>query len=248
MNLDGKIALITGGTSGIGQAAATDLARRGVRSVIHGRNEETAKAAAAQVRAAGGECEYVLGDIADPAVARKCVARAAEAFGGLDLMIHSAGGPTPGGLLDVTPQAWYAAFDVHVHAVYHLCREAVPEMRRRGGGSILLVGSAAGSRGCLGALAYGVAKGALPQFARAMARELAGDNIRVNCISPGIIRTPFQDFLTPEQVRNNIENRIPLRREGKPEDVASLITTLLSNDFITGENVAIDGGMTMRIV
>jgi NAD(P)-dependent dehydrogenase (short-subunit alcohol dehydrogenase family) len=120
-------------------------------------------------------------------------------------------------------------------------------MKERGAGAIVLVSSAAGLRGCLGALAYGVVKGALPQFARALARELADDNIRVNCVSPGIIRTPFQDFLTPEQVKNNIENRIPLHREGRPEDVARMIAELVVNEFITGENVVIDGGMTMRI-
>jgi NAD(P)-dependent dehydrogenase (short-subunit alcohol dehydrogenase family) len=121
-------------------------------------------------------------------------------------------------------------------------------MAEQGGGAIILIGSAGGLRGCLNALAYGVAKGALPQFARNLARELADKNIRVNCISPGIIRTPFQDFLTPEQTANNIQNRIPLHREGKPEDVADLITTIIQNEFITGENFVIDGGMTMRIV
>jgi 3-oxoacyl-[acyl-carrier protein] reductase/dehydrogenase/reductase SDR family protein 4 len=86
----------------------------------------------------------------------------------------------------------------------------------------------------------------LPQFARVLARELADYNIRVNCVSPGIIRTPFQDFLTPTQVENNINNRIPLHREGKPDDVARVILELVENDFITGEDVVIDGGMTMR--
>ena len=85
-------------------------------------------------------------------------------------------------------------------------------------------------------------KGALPQFARNLARELADQHIRVNCVSPGIIRTPFQDSLTPEQVENNIKNRIPLHMEGKPEGVAELIVTLVENDFITGENFVIDGG------
>ena len=99
----------------------------------------------------------------------------------------------------------------------------------------------------MGAIAYGVVKGALPQFGRALARELADDNIRVNVVSPGVIRTPFQDILSPEQAKNNIDNRIPLHREGKPEDVAGLIALLVSNDFITGETVSIDGGMTMRI-
>ena len=140
------------------------------------------------------------------------------------------------------------AFAVHVHAIFHLVRSAAPHMARQGGGAIILLGSAAGLRGCLGALAYGVVKGALPQFARSLARELAGQNIRVNCVSPGVIRTPFQDYLTPEQIENNIRNRIPLRREGQPQDVAKLIVSLIENDFITGENFVIDGGMTMRIV
>jgi NAD(P)-dependent dehydrogenase (short-subunit alcohol dehydrogenase family) len=121
-------------------------------------------------------------------------------------------------------------------------------MTKQGEGAIILLGSAAGLRGCLGALAYGVVKGALPQFARSLARELADNRIRVNCVSPGIIRTPFQDFLTPEQAANNIKNRIPLHREGRPDDVAEMIVTLVENDFITGENIVIDGGMTMRIV
>ena len=97
-------------------------------------------------------------------------------------------------------------------------------------------------------MAYGVVKGALPQFARTLARELSDYNIRVNCISPGVIRTPFQDFLTPEQIENNIKNRIPLHREGKPEEVARAILELVENDYITGENLIIDGGMTMRVV
>jgi len=93
-----------------------------------------------------------------------------------------------------------------------------------------------------------VVKGAIPQFTRALAYELADDNIRVNCVSPGVIRTRFQNYLTKEQVKNNIENRIPLHREGTAEDVADVICMLVKNDFITGENVVIDGGMTMRIV
>ena len=111
-----------------------------------------------------------------------------------------------------------------------------------------MISSVAGLRGCLGAIAYGVVKGALLQFARSLARELADDNIRVNCVSPGLIQTRFQDYLTPEQLSHNVNNRIPLHRVGKPEDVAAAIALLITNDFITGENLVVDGGMTMRIV
>jgi NAD(P)-dependent dehydrogenase (short-subunit alcohol dehydrogenase family) len=166
----------------------------------------------------------------------------------VDVLVHAAGTAVPGGFFEVTEEIWMKAFDVHVHAVLRLARAAVPHTIGKGEGAIILVGSAAGHRGCLGAIAYGVVKGALPQFGRVLARELADSNIRVNCVSPGIIRTPFQDFLTPEQAENNIKNRIPLRREGKPEHVARAILELVGNDFITGEDLVIDGGMTMRIV
>ena len=162
--------------------------------------------------------------------------------------MNSAGEPVPGGLFDVSDNDWMNAFAVHVHSIFHLARAAAPHMARQGEGAIVLLSSAAGLRGCLGALAYGVVKGAIPQFTRNLARELADQHIRVNCVSPGIIRTPFQDRLTPEQIENNVQNRIPLHREGKPEEVADLIVSLIENGFITGENIVIDGGMTMRIV
>jgi NAD(P)-dependent dehydrogenase (short-subunit alcohol dehydrogenase family) len=162
--------------------------------------------------------------------------------------VHSAGGPVPGSFDAVTDESWMNAFAVHVHPIFHLTRAAAPHMAKQGEGAIILLGSAAGMRGCLGAAAYGVVKGALPHFARVLARELAEQRIRVNCVSPGVIRTPFHDSLSPEQAANNIRNRIPLHKEGKPEDVAALIATLIENDFITGENFVIDGGMTMRIV
>lgn len=104
------------------------------------------------------------------------------------------------------------------------------------------------TRGCKGATAYGVVKGAIPQFVRAVARELADLNIRVNAVAPGVIRTPLQGGLTAEQVANNLKNRIPLHREGTAQDVADAITLLITNEFMTGETVTVDGGMTMRIV
>jgi len=187
-------------------------------------------------------------DMRVPAEVTRSVLETAAQMGSVDVLVHAAGGGVPGNLLEVTPEKWYGAFDVHVHAAFHLCRAAVPFMKKKQEGAIILISSAAGTRGCLGAIAYGVAKGALPQFVRSLARELADDNIRVNAVSPGIIRTPFQDYLTPEQVENNIQNRIPLHREGKPEDVAEVITMLATDDFVTGETIAVDGGMAMRIV
>jgi 3-oxoacyl-[acyl-carrier protein] reductase len=246
MELAGRVCLVTGGSSGIGASTSLLLARKGARVVIVSRTGMTR--APGLLSASDADIRFLKADVVNPVACRACVDRVIKEFGRLDVLVHAAGGPVPGGLYEVTDESWMNAFAVHVHSIFHLARAAAPNMAKQGGGAIIMLGSAAGLRGCLGALAYGVAKGALPQFARGLARELADQNIRVNCISPGVIRTPFHASLTPEQAENNVQNRIPLHREGRPEDVAQLIVSLIENDFVTGENVVIDGGMTMRIV
>ena len=249
MELRDKVCLVTGGNSGIGASTSFRLAREGSQVVVVSRRgDDLQPDCLKSIERNGHAIRYAKADLADPAACRDCVNRVVDEFGRLDVLVHAAGSPAPGGLYTMTEENWMQAFAVHVHAVFHLARAAAPHMAKQGGGAVVLLGSAAGLRGCLGALAYGVAKGALPQFARSLARELAEQNIRVNCVSPGVIRTPFQDHLTPEQVADNIENRIPLHREGKPEEVAQLIASIIENDFVTGENFVIDGGMTMRIV
>lgn len=248
MDLSGKVCLITGGTSGIGAATALAFVRKGATVFLGSRSGVIPSPLEEQLQAADGNFGAMGVDVADAEACREYVAEAVQRFGRVDVLVNSAGGPAPGSLEDLTEERWMEAFAVHVHSNFHLAHAATPHMTKAGGGAVVLLGSAAGLRGCLGALAYGVVKGALPQFARALARELADRNIRVNCVAPGIIRTPFQDILTPQQVENNLRNRIPLHREGRPGDVAEAITMLVENDFITGETLVIDGGMTMRIV
>jgi len=249
MNLEDKVCLVTGGTRGIGAAAAIVLAEQGADVAIVGRHlDAEAEATQALIIQTGRRCVLISADMSRQDDAARCVDETVAALGGLDVLIHSAGGPAPGGFMDVSPEVWYSAFDTHVHAVFYLARAAVPFIRERGEGSIILISSAAGLRGCLGASAYGVVKGALIHFTRVLARELADSNIRVNCVAPGIIRTRFHDSMTPEAKQHNLANRIPLHREGTSEDVADAILMLVKNDFITGETITIDGGMTMRIV
>jgi NAD(P)-dependent dehydrogenase (short-subunit alcohol dehydrogenase family) len=248
MRLEGKVVLITGGTRGIGAEAAVELAVRGADVALVGRFlDAEAEAVRERVTAHGRRCALIAADMAKPEEATRCVAETVEQLGRLDALVHSAGGPVPGSLLDVSEADWYAAFDVHVHAIFHLCRAAVPHLQEQGEGAIVLVSSSAGLRGCLGAAAYGIVKGTLIQFTRVLARELADSNIRVNCVAPGVIRTRFHAKMTEQQYRNNLDNRIPLHREGKSEDVAQVIALLVENDFMTGETVTIDGGLTMRI-
>lgn len=247
MQLLNKTAIVTGGTHGIGAATALQLARQGVGIALVARNNGDG-AVQQEIEKLGAPCITVTADLSQESECIRCVETVYEKLGAVDILVHSAGAAAPGSLLNGAREVWYQAFDVHVHAIFHLCRAAVPYMKAKKEGAIILISSAAGIRGVKNALTYAVVKGALPQFCRALAFELSDDNITVNCVSPGVIRTRFQNFLTPGQVKNNIDNRIPLHREGTPEDVASVITTLISNSFITGENIVIDGGMTMRIV
>lgn len=248
MELNGKIALITGGTKGIGAASAIDFAKQGADIALNGRNDDAdAAKVKAEVQALGRRCEVLVGDCAKPEESRELISRTINAMGDLDILVHSAGKSEPGPFLDYSTESWMAAFDLHVHAIFHMCQEVIPHFQTKKESAIMLISSVAGIRGLNSSLLYAMVKGAIPQFTRCLAFEYAAYNIRVNCVAPGIIRTRFHDGMTPEQKKNNLENRIPLGIEGTPEQVATLITELVKNDLITGEIVSIDGGLTMRI-
>ena len=248
MNLQNKVALVTGGTKGIGGATAVAFARAGANIAIAGRNADAdATSIKKEIEALGRRCEILVADCAKPAEAMRCVEDTAKRLGALDVLVHSAGGPVNGKLFEIAEADWYGAFDIHVHAIFHLCRAAIPLMSPRKEGAIILVSSTAGLRAVHTNIAYQVVKGALPHFTRALAREFAEDNIRVNCVAPGVIRTRFHANMSEQQKKLNLEQRIPLRREGAPAQVASLITELVTNDYVTGETFTIDGGLTMRI-
>lgn len=248
MNLHRKTALVTGGTRGIGAATALAFAKDGANVAISSRHDDAdAENTKREIEALGVRCEMIVADCAKPADCERLVAQTVAALGGLDVLVHSAGGAVPGGLLEVTPEAWNTAFDVHVHAIYHLSRAAVPHMRKGKEGSIVLISSTAGKLGVMGNLAYQAVKGAIPHITRALARELANDNIRVSCVAPGVIRTKFHEHMSAEQKKLNLEQRIPLHREGTSEQVADVILMLAKNDYITGDTVTIDGGLTSRI-
>jgi NAD(P)-dependent dehydrogenase (short-subunit alcohol dehydrogenase family) len=248
MDLKGKRALITGGTKGIGAAIAVDLARQGCDVAVNGRHDDDAAAEVRRsVEAAGRTCAVVVADVARPDEAERTIRATVDALGGLDILVHSAGGPSWGAIDDCSPEQWKATFDVHVHAAYFLCRHALPLLRRSCEGAIILVSSVAGIRGCPGAIAYGTVKGAILHFTRMLARDVADDNIRVNCVAPGVIRTRFHESMSPEAKAHNLAVRIPLHREGTAEDVAQAVRLLITNDFMTGETIVVDGGCSMQV-
>jgi NAD(P)-dependent dehydrogenase (short-subunit alcohol dehydrogenase family) len=249
MQLNQKVCLITGGTKGIGAATAIALAEAGGDVAIVARriDDDEARQTTKRIESLGRRCALIAADMAKPADITRCVQETVARLGPVDVLVHSAGGPVPGGILEISAEEWLRGFDVHVHAIFYLCRAVLPMMQKRQEGAIVLVSSTAGKLGCPGNTCYQVVKGALPQFARALARDFANDNIRVNVVAPGVVRTAFHASM-PEQVRtNNLENRIPLHREGTSEQVATVIRELVTNDYMTGETVTVDGGLTMRI-
>ncbi|HZN34508.1 MAG TPA: SDR family NAD(P)-dependent oxidoreductase [Pirellulaceae bacterium] len=248
MDLQGKAALVTGGTMGIGAAIAIELACRGADVAIAARNLGEP---AHQVRAAtlklGRRCLLLAADFTSPEDCTMAVEKAVQQFGRLDVLVHNAGGPSPGRIEEITPEQWRQTMDLHVNANFYLVRAALPHLKKHKEGAIVTISSTAGIRGVPGALAYATAKGAIPQFTRSLARDLADDNIRVNCVAPGVIRTRFHADMTAERKELNLKHRIPLHREGTSEQVAEVVALLVTNDYITGETIVIDGGLTSRI-
>ncbi len=243
--VSGKLALITGGTRGIGLEIARHLLEAGAKVVVNGR-VSTPESEQLQAEFGTDRVVIALADVSKPVEATALVEDAANAFGRLDILIHSAGGPVPGSVLTLTTEIWMDAFALHVHPVFHLFRAAHPWLAKEGG-AVLLVSSVAGLRGCPNSVAYQAVKGALIPLAKALAFDNAAAGIRVNVIAPGIIRTRFHAQMTEAARAHNITNRIPLRREGTPTDVAEAALSMICNEFITGEVLTIDGGMSMRV-
>lgn len=241
--------LVTGAGRGIGRAVALAFAERGARvGVNYYRREEEAVETAAACRAAGAADVLLLqGDVASGEDVKRFTAQIAERWGRLDVVMNNAGYGQPGKLEEVSEEDWDRAFAVHVKGAFHVCRATLPLLRKSSRAVIVNTGSVAGLRGLPRMITYGCVKAALIHFTRCLAWELADENIRVNAICPGIIRTDFHAAMTPEQYEHNVANRIPLHREGTPEQVAQGVLALVDNDYITGETLTIDGGLTMRI-
>ncbi len=248
MDLQNRVALITGGTMGIGAAIAIDLAKNGAQIAICARNlEGEAQQTKAQIESHGVKCLLIQADMSRADDCTSVVEKTAAHFGRLDIIVNNAGGPSHGRLEDVTAEQWLTTMNLHVNSNFYIAKAALPHLRKQTEGVYITVASSAALRGINGAIAYATAKGAIPQFTRCLAREWADFNIRVNCIAPGIIRTRFHHDMPEDRKKNNLDNRIPLHREGTIDQVAEAVRLLITNDYITGETLVIDGGLTSRI-
>ena len=249
-DLTGKVALVTGASSGIGRATAELLAACGAAVAInYRRNEAGAEAARAAVAAAGGRAITIQADVTRGADVRALVNRTAEELGPVDILVNNAGSLVERlKLLELTEARWDEVIALNLKSAF-LCAQAVaPAMIERGGGAIVNVSSIAGRNGgALGSIHYSTAKGGLITMTKGLAKELAPHGVRVNAVSPGVIETPFHEQFSTQEMMKNYVNMIPLGRVGSPPEVASVVAFLASDaaSFLCGETVEINGGMLM---
>ncbi|MGE0153511.1 MAG: SDR family NAD(P)-dependent oxidoreductase [Reyranellaceae bacterium] len=247
-DLAGKIALVTGGGSGLCRAIAWGLACHGADVAILDRDETAARASAQEIAAGSGrQAAAFVADVADEASVAAAVAAAEARFGRIDVLLNGAGHNIRKPMVQFSQPDFDSLLHVHVRGAFLMCRAVAPGMQRRGGGTIINIASVAALVGMPEIAAYAAAKGAVLQLTRAFALEVAAAGIRVNAIAPGFIDTPLTRQRSVES-RKAFETATPLRRFGRPEELIGPAVFLASDasSFVTGSALIVDGGWTAQ--
>jgi 3-oxoacyl-[acyl-carrier protein] reductase len=237
-SLDGKLALVTGASRGIGRAIALELGRAGASVVVGYRSgQEEAEAVAAEIGA-----RAVQADVSDPASAQALV----EEAGDVDILVNNAGLTRDGLLARMSDDDWRTVIDTNLSAVFYTCRAVTRPMMRKRSGSIVNISSIVGVHGNWGQTNYAASKAGIIGFTKSLARELGSRNVRANVIAPGYVRSQLTDVLPEEATAMMLQNT-PLGRLGDPEDVAGAVRFLCSDEaaFVTGAVLLVDGGLGM---
>lgn len=242
--LEGRIALITGGGTGIGRAIALLFAREGAKVVVAGRRSEPLQEVVNEIRALGATATFSRGDVTRTERVELMVQGAIFNFGGLDILVNAAGCFYEGAVTDTDEKRWDRIVGTNLKGAYMVSRLAIPAMAKRGGGSIINIASVFGLTGMERGAAYCASKGGLIQLTRAMALDCAAERIRVNAICPGQVDTPMMRDDKGQPTRLAQSARLPMGRPGTAEDVAGLALFLASPDsrWMTGGVLSVDGG------
>lgn len=247
LELAGKIALVTGGSRGIGRACALALAKEGADvTVAYASNEEAAKSTIAAIEQAGGKASAAKLDVADPESCKNVVEETVKAKGNLHILVSNAGISIDGLLLRFKDEDFDKVFKTNVYGTFYLIRAASRAMMRAKWGRMIFMGSVVGETGNAGQIPYAGTKAALDGMARSVARELASRNITANVVAPGFVDTDMTKVL-PEQVKTAMLASIPAGRMGLSEEIADVVTFLASERarYITGQVLNVNGGMYM---
>lgn len=247
MSSNGRVALITGGSRGIGRAIALQLASQGMRIAVNYVRDAGAAAEVVQrVEEAGSQAVALQGDVTKAEDVERLFVQTAEAFGPVEVLVNNAGIIRDSLLMRMSDEDWDSVVDLDLRSVFLCTRAGIRTMVRGRWGRVINIGSVVGLRGNPGQANYAAAKAGMVGFTQSVAKEVASRNVTVNCVAPGYVETDIVEDL-PQELKNYIMDRVPVGRFGQPEEIAGLVGFLASDaaSYITGQAIAVDGGLVI---